>query len=89
MGRIFGKRPGPREAEAAELEESLRQTRLLIAQAYAAFNAASDGELVESCIYEIQALQARYSYLLRCRKRLEPEAGAPAGERAGAAKAAV
>ena len=54
--------------EAQELEESLRQTQRLIAQAYAGFNAAADGELVESYIYEIQALQSRYSYLLRQRK---------------------
>ena len=50
----------------------MAQTRVLIAQAYAGFNAAADGELVESYVYEIQALQARYSYLLRRRKALEP-----------------
>lgn len=58
--------------EASELEQSLRETRLLLAQAYAGFNAVSDGELVESYIYEIRSLQARYSYLLRRRKALEP-----------------
>jgi len=57
--------------EAAELEESLQQTRVLLAQAYALFNAADDSELVESYIYEIQALQTRYSYLLRRRKALD------------------
>ncbi len=56
---------------ALELEESLQRTRVLIAQAYAGFNAAADGELVESYVYEIQALQARYSYLLRQRKALD------------------
>lgn len=54
--------------EVVELERSLQETRLLIAQAYAGFNAVSDPELVESYVYEIQALQARYSYLLRQRK---------------------
>lgn len=54
--------------EVEELERSLQETRVLLAQAYAGFNAADDGELVESYIYEIQALQARYSYLLRRRK---------------------
>lgn len=57
--------------EAAELEQSLQQTRLLLAQAYALFNTADDSELVESYIYEIQALQTRYSYLLRRRKALD------------------
>ncbi len=62
-----------------ELERGLQETRVLIAQAYAGFNSASDGELVESYIYEIQALQARYSYLLRRRKALDRgEEAAPA-----------
>ena len=69
----WGRHPAPdgRESLRMELEESLRATRLLIAQAYAGFNAAADSELVESYVYEIQALQARYSYLLRQRKALE------------------
>lgn len=66
------------EGEVRELEKSLQETRLLIAQAYAGFNAAADGELVESYVYEIQALQARYSYLLRQRKAYDVSAG---GER--------
>lgn len=57
--------------EVLELEKSLRETKLLIAQAYAGFNSAADSELVESYVYEIQALQARYSYLLRQRKALD------------------
>lgn len=60
------------EGEVRELEKSLQETRLLIAQAYAGFNTAADGELVESYVYEIQALQTRYSYLLRRRKALDP-----------------
>ena len=61
-------------AEASELEESLQEVRTRLAQAYAGFNFADDGELVESYVYEIQALQARYSYLLRRRKALGGEA---------------
>ena len=59
--------PDPRET----LEESLEHTRVLLAQAYTGFNFAADPELVESYVYEIQALQTRYSYLLRQRKALE------------------
>ncbi len=76
--------PGPGEALRLELEQSLQDTRVGIAQAYAGFNAAADGDLVESYIYEIQALRARYCYLLRQRKALEESAqtalrpGAPA-----------
>ena len=47
------------------------QTRALIAQAYSGFNSASDPDLIESYVFEINALQARYSYLLRRVKELE------------------
>ena len=43
----------------------------LIAQAYAGFNAAKDPDLIESYVFEINALQARYSYLLRRVKELD------------------
>ena len=74
------KQESPRP-EVAELEESLQNTRVLIAQAYAGFNAARDSELVESYVYEIQALQARYSYLLRRRKALSGEPSMPPSSR--------
>ena len=62
-----------KSAEVSQLEESLQEVRSRLAQAYAGFNFADDGELVESYVYEIQALQARYSYLLRQRKALSGE----------------
>lgn len=46
----------------------------MMAQAYMGFNNASDSELVEAYIYEIQSLRSRYSYLLRQRKALEDPA---------------
>ncbi len=58
-------------AQRLELEGCIKAVNLQLAQAYAGFNAAADGELVESYIFEIQALQTRYSYLLRQRKALE------------------
>lgn len=72
MGKRSWNQKKGKDPELLELEASLAQTRVLIAQAYAGFNTASDHELVESYIYEIQALQARYSYLLRRRKSLDP-----------------
>ena len=53
--------------------------RSLIAQAYAGFNAAKDPDLIESYVFEINALQARYSYLLRRVKELDGEAQAQPG----------
>lgn len=61
----------PREAERRELMTSLTYTRTLINQAYGGFNNASDGDLIESYVFEINALQARYNYLLRRFKELE------------------
>lgn len=66
-----------RGQQCAELERALEETRLLMAQAYNGFNAVTDEELLESYIYEIQALRCRYSYLLKQRKETE-EQSAPA-----------
>ena len=60
-----------REAERQELMSSLAHTRALINQAYGGFNTASDGDLIESFVFEINSLQARYNYLLRRVKDLE------------------
>jgi len=59
------------EIERVDLEAGLLQTRQALTQAYAGFNTATDPDLVESFVYEIRALQSRYSYLLRRRKALE------------------
>lgn len=71
-------RPDPKGAERIQLEEELDRTKVLLAQAYAGFNAVTDGDLVEFYIYEIQALRARYSYLIQRRKALEEPAPAAA-----------
>ena len=68
----------PRRAAATnperdQLMQSLAHTRVLINQAYSGFNTAKDQELVESFVFEINALQCRYSYLLRRIKELEAE----------------
>lgn len=60
------------EQELRSLQEGMRQTKVLINQAYAAFNAAADPDLIESYVFEINALQARYSYLLRRARELDP-----------------
>jgi hypothetical protein len=57
--------------EQQELLHSLSQTRTLLNQAYGCFNTTCDSDLIESYVYEINALQARYNYLLRRFKALE------------------
>ncbi len=67
------RRDRAREDERSALVSSLAHTRTLINQAYGSFNAVDDGDLIESYVYEINALQARYNYLLRRVKELERE----------------
>ena len=57
--------------QCARLERELGESRCLLQQAYAGFNGVSDPDLVESWIYEINALEAQYSYLLKMRKAME------------------
>ena len=60
-----------REEERRDLLQSLSHTRTLINQAYGGFNNASDSDLIESYVFEINSLHARYNYLLRRVKELE------------------
>ena len=70
--RLFARRrSGPKETERQELMASLARTRTLINQAYGGFNTVSDSDLIESYVFEINALHARYNYLLRKVKELE------------------
>ena len=57
----------------AELQQELQETGRALREAYEKFNYVSDDELVEACSYEISALKARYSYLLRRIKELTAE----------------
>ena len=68
------------QEERQELLEGLAKTRVLINQAYACFNGASDPDLIESYVFEINALQSRYSYLLRRVRELEQPPALPAAE---------
>ena len=73
MAMVKGKKRNRQvDGERQELLDGLSKTRVLIAQAYAGFNSVSDPDLIESYVFEINALQARYTYLLRRVKELEP-----------------
>ena len=65
------RRIDPNEEERRQLMEFMAQTKVEINQAYAGFNCHSDPDLVESYVYEINALRSRYSYLVRRLKELE------------------
>lgn len=60
----------PEESARQELLKALSRTRALMNQAYGDFNNTSDQDLIESYVFEINALRARYNYLLRRVKEL-------------------
>ena len=51
--------------------DTMRSTQGALERAYAGFNRAADGDLIESYVYEINALKYRYSYLLRQVRQLQ------------------
>ena len=58
-------------SERQRLLLALRDTRLELGRAYSGFNYAQDSDLISAYIFEIKALQARYSFLLKQVKALE------------------
>ncbi len=64
------------EEERQQLMEGMARTRAELNQAYAQFNAHSDPDLVESCVFTINALRSRYSYFIRQMKQLNDGTGA-------------
>ena len=51
-------------AAADELLSEIEETGFRLRMARQHFNSVSDPDMVDSCIYEINSLQSRYSYLL-------------------------
>ena len=72
MKTLFSKKPTP-DPELLTLKAELQTAQGDLAQAYRRFNQAVDPELVESCIYEISAVNARCNYLIRAIKARCPE----------------
>lgn len=46
-----------------ELDAAIEKTRQALVNAYAGFDHATDADLIDSYIYEINALQKKYKYL--------------------------
>lgn len=69
----------PQREDREELLASMRATQSALTRAYDGFNraGAGDSDLIESYVYEINALKSRYSYLLRQMRRLEGAAPRP------------
>ena len=72
MKSVFSKKSKP-DPELFRLKEELLTAQGDLSQAYRRFDQAVDPELVEACIYEINAVTARCNYLLRIIKERSPQ----------------
>ncbi len=63
-----------RDKGMQELFNELSDLRTALADAYTRFDTATEPELVDACVYEINAAQSRYNYQLRLIKERGGEA---------------
>ena len=77
MKTVFFKKPRP-DPELLALRAELLEAQGELALAYRRFDRAVDPELVESCVYHINAVKARCNYLIRTIKAYDPDAIAAA-----------
>lgn len=69
--RFRGRKAARLDEERRQLVEGMKQTRDQLNFAYAQFNTYTDPDLVDACVYEINALQSRYSYYVRQMKQMD------------------
>lgn len=69
----------PKLLESVLLRQQLQQARLDVEQARSAFDLALDQDLVEACIFELNAARLRYSNLLKRLRLLEQPVTAAEG----------
>ena len=62
---LFRKKETSEDIERRELMEELYETQEELRRARMDFNYAEEPELVESYVYELNSIEARYAYLLR------------------------
>ncbi|MCM1099772.1 MAG: YaaL family protein [Clostridium sp.] len=65
--------PVGEELSSLNLKDSIEKTRQALEIAYSGFNNAVDEDLIDSYIYEINALQKRYRHLTDLVAKQEPE----------------
>lgn len=62
---MFHKKKTPIELYKEQLQEDIRKTKLALDTAYSNFDNALDPEVIDCCIYELNATQKRYVLLLK------------------------
>ncbi len=70
----------PRRSAMQPLFDELGSTRNALECAYSRFDESTEPELIEACVYEINAAQARYNYLIRLIKESGGEAAFAASD---------
>ena len=68
--RIAAKRRGERTSRDHYIDE-LNQVQYDIDVTRRRFNMATEKELIDQCVFELNALQSRYTYFLRLIKEVE------------------
>lgn len=69
--KLFGKKTSP---QYEELLHEIQKTKVAMDTAYSNFENVLDPELIDSYIYELNAAQERYKFLIRQAKLLSGEA---------------
>lgn len=69
--KLFTKKISP---QYEELLQEIQKAKLAMDTAYSNFENVVDSELIDSYIYELNAAQERYKYLIRQAKALDNEA---------------
>ncbi len=70
MIRIF-KQTIPNETNYALLLDDIEKTKCELQLAYSNFENVVDPDLIDSCIYQVNAVQLRYKFLLSRVKQIE------------------
>jgi len=65
---LFGKKKSPKEDL---LLKEINKTKLALEAAYSNFENVVDPDLIDCCIYEVNAVQKRYKFLLREAKAID------------------
>ena len=80
MGMFFTRRRPEPDPELEALMAELDSAQGELQRAYGQFDLAVEPELVESCVYQISAVQARCNYLIRAIKARGTTAAAEEGQ---------
>ena len=62
---MFGRKPDPIMAQQKMLQDEIERVKLEMDTAYSNFEQVLDPDLIDCYIYEVNAVQKKYKYLLR------------------------